>query len=236
VVTFGLYQIVWLIRRRNEIVRVYKLPLPQWWWLFAPSFAALACFGLFIVLALTEQSALAIAIGLIIALPTVFASIALTIWWVWRFGKAAAYVTNGKVTATWTMLFYLFAGLAMVFFLQYYFNGAQSAKELNGAPMSKPSKKFVVWATITIVANISLYAGMNLVSAFYLEDTELTRLGERVDKLTSQYDSCIDRLDRKYVEVTAANEADYNAAHDHCEDIRIRQNNAVDEYNEYLDW
>jgi hypothetical protein len=235
ILTLGLYPLIWLCLRRNEMVKKYKQSIPTWKWLVYPIVLfyvlLLAVFLLMMASAIHE----AIAIFLLLTLVT-FGSLALMgiyIWWYYHFSVAVEQVTKGRMSVLWSFIMYFLIGMIAMFFQQYYLNRAPAPGKLKAAKTVKPSKKFVKTAIITIVVAHMLYLVLVFAlffASFYFETKESSnKTQELSNNLLLEYDKCANEVDRKFPLVTTTNRAEYDAAFEKCEQIRQSQNNLVDQ-------
>lgn len=238
--TVGIYSLVWLARRRDEIVKQYKAKIPHWTWLIVPSIAILALTFPVALIAyggtMSAEGTAAIIIGFY--LLACLAAYGISIWWMWGFGKYAANLTEGRVSRTWIMLLWIFTGVGVIFALQYYFNRTKKVKDIETEPKFKPSKKFIVLSSIAIaislglsVASFMLIPGEDL-STLTSEGREIDKKFEESERLFKSYNECLAQLEADYPgELTLENEDAYRADYDACERIRVKQNAAADAYN-----
>ncbi len=159
IVTLGVYGIFWLINRRSEMVKNYKQDIPHWAWLLAPSMIAVALVVLSIFLLFfgnrTGDNTTSMMLSVLgLGLVAILAIIGITIWWMVKFARAAAYVVNGRMTTAWVVVLYIFTGTLVGLFLQYYFNRAASPADRPNEPAQKPSTKFVVIAVLAILVSL----------------------------------------------------------------------------------
>jgi hypothetical protein len=237
-VTFGIYNIVWFARRRNEMVKNYNVSIPDWQWLIGPWLLSMATLLILVFIQATSPSLAGI---VIIFIAMMIASVTVSVfffWWVWHFGKAAEKITQGRITLIWVILYVLLLGGCIQYVLQYYFNrlpksGAATTKKY------QPSKRFVRYSIAAIIVLNVIGVGVGIVigmmgsypqaivqdkpDAKYLESNRLLR----------EYYSCMDKLDTDFPgEITQGpQEEAYKKAFNNCEAIRTKQNAAADEYN-----
>lgn len=236
-VTFGIYNTVWFARRRNEMVKHYDVSIPHWWWLVAPPLLSLAVISIFGFIYAMDPSPTALVITLIPVVIAPFVIWGFCLWWLWHFGKAAEKVTQGRVTLVWMVIYVFLLGSGfMQYVLQYYFN------RLPKAPTDKhyqPSKHFVKYSVIAIIVFQVIVGGasiavnlLSLRSQATLPEQQDPKYLESV-KLMHDYDACIDKLNADFPgEITeGAEEKAYNKGYAKCDEIRVRQNAAADEYN-----
>lgn len=235
IVTFGIYGIVWIIKRRAEMIRAYKQVIPHWWWLIAPLvvFAVVTALTLLsIELEWSDAAITALSLSFFVILG---AAAVISIVWMWKFSKAAAYITGGRVPAGWSLALYLLTGGLLPLFLQYYFNRAPEAAALKKAPAAKPSGKFIALAIAAMILSLGSSAAIAATGEYGdFQDPKLQQYGEQADRLFAEYNDCIDQLNTEYAEVTLENEAAYNTGYDACEEIRFEQHEAVKKYNDLL--
>lgn len=247
IVTFGIYMLVWLVRRRAEMVSKYGQKVPHWLWLIVPAIVVTALIVPFAIVMLLasgttpdESTALVIlALLALVALVSLPAYI-ITLWWVWQFGKAAGNVVNGKTNAIWTLLHYVFLGGVMIYVLQFLFNRAHDPKALKDQPREKPSTRFVVLSVIFIALS---FAGGTAASFMPPTDFEnklfnqvdgIEEKAKKAEELLTKYEACTEQLEVDFPEVTEENSAAYDAAYDACDEIRIEQVKAATEYHELI--
>lgn len=247
IITLGTYSIFWLAQRRNEIVSTYKLPLPHWLWLVLPPLAGTLLVFLIPTITFaygqTLQDLIALITVLLILLMLTVAAI--YCWWMIRFGQAVAKITEGRIPLGWTLVFWIILNNGVIFVHQYYFNRMPHKTALSTRHHT-PTKKFIVTSgVILIVASIMIVVGsialVNYLnnssdwSATESEAREIDHKAAEANRLLNKYNECIKRLDEQYPgelmieEVTA-----YNEAYAICEEIRLLQHAAVDEYNKAL--
>lgn len=112
IITLGIYQIVWFARRRNEIVKQYKVSIPHWLWLVAPSIImCLLAIPLVFIFADTNlnQALLLLIFSALVIIA--IAAYGISIWWMCVFGQITEKLTQGKVTFIWTILYWLLLAL-----------------------------------------------------------------------------------------------------------------------------
>lgn len=249
VVTLGVYGIIWLSKRRNEIATNYKLPLPHWLWMVAPSIIALALILPIVFIGYALLSDLVL-FGMMIAGVLIFEFVVvfgISIWWIWKLGQAVEKITEGRMPLGWTVAYWILCGPIVLFILQYLFNHIQSKVDVKAAPKHKPTKRFVfvsilVFATSIVISIAQTALIINSDSGswttFTREAREIDHTGNKADRLLKQYNTCMDRLNEKYPgELMIENEAGYNKGYNECESIRVKQNAAAEEYNAKLeDW
>jgi hypothetical protein len=236
IVTFGIYNTVWLAKRRNEMVENYDVSIPDWWWLVAPS---LLSFALYFILFFIESASPSQFGPLIIFMSLMTASLVVSgilLWWLWQFGKAAEKITQGKVTLGWVMIYVLLLGGCIQYVLQYYFN------RLPKAPTTKqyePSKRFVKYSIVAIVVLYIFWFGAGVAMSalgtnpsWMLSNKQNAQYLKSV-QLLQEYNGCIDNLNNDFHGEIAEGEqqAAYDKAASDCEAIRARQNTAADGYN-----
>lgn len=160
IVTFGVYDIVWYIRRQREMESTYNLKMPHWLWMLAPEIIVLIlAIPVFILAAAIGFTPLTIGLVIFILLLA-FAAAGLNIWWLVGFSRAAAKVIANRVPTGWSVVLYMILGnFAQIVALQYYINryaGDTLPKKSVG-----PSKKFKNITILLIVVTIAL----NILSA-----------------------------------------------------------------------
>lgn len=245
VVSLGYYPLFWLARRRNEMVAQYKLSIPAWQWIVLPPILMVPfSFIVTYVLILSLGTSLAILISLGIVFMPVFAYLGLSIWWVQKFGAAVEKISNGRLSAMWILIYWLFIGFYFIFVVQPFLNSAPA--NLTTKKQEKPSRRFVKTSIIVLsVVSVLLAAlfagtlifsiGSSLGSTQRVGDSgdtkRLSDLGIRADALNRRYESCVKELEKTYPDITEAQQDRYVEDYTACEDIRLEQNKAADEYN-----
>lgn len=150
-VTLGVYQFFWFIGRRRELMKVTGSKIPHIAWLFAPAIFAVAVLtsaivGLAAYSGATGQQGttgyFTALISLFFLLVTV--SVIITAWWVWRFSQAVEQATKGRITAAWSLAYWLLIGSVMIYLQQYYINRGPYSTEKG------PSQRFVLWSTVLL--------------------------------------------------------------------------------------
>lgn len=173
------------------------------------------------------------------------------IWWTISFSRSAAKVIGNRVPTIWSV-FLLAMPFTQAFILQYYFN-RYATKTLPKKPVG-PSTKFKILALIIIIPGI-IWNGWLIVNmpndletlrkeAIAMRDEfnkgfekgfdksfKIQSLQEKASTLEQSYHSCRDRIDYNYGKIP---EDKVDAEYEKCEQIRIEQNKAVDEYEESL--
>lgn len=163
-VTFGIYNTVWLARRRNEMVENYNVAIPRWEWLVAPSLLSLA---IFFILTFIQDMGPSLVGAIIVLIPMIvspFVIWGISIWWMWHFGKAAEKVTRGRVTLVWVMIYAFLLNGYLSYVLQYYFNRLPKS-DAASAKQHQPSKRFVKYSIIAIVVVQVLNIGAGIAFA-----------------------------------------------------------------------
>lgn len=238
IVTFEIYSIVWFVRRRSELISNYKLKVPHWGWLLAPSaIGSILTVPVSLMVIGTikdEDSQMLVITGFILFwLCIVFF---VNCWWLWKFGRASQTITNGRITPFWLLILYASVGGLATGILQYYFNRCLPRTKLKKMPTERPSRRFMALALVLLV--ISSAFGVWVVTVDMPTDEIGSRAGEanalyeKQERLYKEYEDCIKQLDAVYPEseITPEDEAEYNQGYDACESIRIEQNKAVDDY------
>lgn len=245
IITLGLYSLLWLAQRRNEIVETYKIPLPRWQWIVLPELI-IPIFAVGFGYAMGSVLPYTIAMIATI-LPVLVLSIAylgISIWWFIKFGSAVERVTNGRLTALWVFLYWFFLSFGVMFVVQYYLNKAPKKTKLPEKPTQRPSTKFV---TGSIIAFSTVYALATIAGAIIgftssitgdstERDAQISQLSKKADLLNKQYEHCWAELEKKYPEVAPEDEAAYLEEYDACEKVRLEQNEAADKVNELMGW
>jgi len=150
-ITFGIYDIYWLITTRREMVQKGET-IPSVWLVFAPLLGLLLSALLQIVtrIIFTDTTTNGIAssgtvntiniLSLLLSLIAIIASIPLWIYWTYKYSKAVEHVTNGQTsfnTAFWLALVLGFFGVSFIWpgLIQDGFNKVSE----NGTPPSTPA-------------------------------------------------------------------------------------------------
>lgn len=235
-VTLGIYGIIWLALRRNEANHAHKLKLPHWHWLISPSVIGLILTLIVGIPAflLTPPLVFTAIVFFTVSL-TFFVAWVISIWWMVRFGQGIGKITHGRITTGWTVAYWIITAFGIVVAAQYYFN-----RPIKKAATKKPSRKFIITSLMVFI----ICTVVNVVStAFYFmdggewdtfqqESQEIDRLYNESDRLYKKYEDCISRLDAKFPgELMIEDEADYNKGYELCEQIRLKQNSAAEQYD-----
>jgi hypothetical protein len=240
IITLGIYTLFWIIRRRKEMVTAYKQSIPHAGWIVTVVILSYIGGGLSIGNEYLQNTIIQAVIAVII-LILLTAGLIISIWWIWRFSKAAAFVTGGRVPAGWNLALYLLAGpVVMAMFLQHYFNRAQQPGKLEDNPPSKASPKFKLLALIVIIVPMIGYIwyGVSSTQSTFKQvidkQTQINEHGDKAQRLGKDHQACVDKLNQDYKEVTSETQGAYQKAYDACEKIRKEQNQAVDDYNRLI--
>lgn len=246
IVTLSIYGYYWLARSRREIMEQYKVKIPHWIWLVAPPVVAvLTLFPLaFIAMGATGKLSGTYLIVLGVLLLEILVVYGIGIWWMWKYGRYAERLTQGRVSLGWIITYWIVFPLAVILMLQYSYNRTPKVKDLNAKPKYKPTKKFSILAYLGLAAVL-----VTSVGSYYMfpEDTDWQadqaesllidgKYNKQLD-LLKKYNACNDKLNKDYPAETIAPEEEesYAVAFDTCENIRIEQNAAVDDYNKALE-
>lgn len=249
VVTFTIYNIFWTVQRRNEIVASTKLKIPHWRLYVLPILGMGLLFSIDRAVLPADPAAPLEGFQLtysIISSIVYLALIVICAWWIWQFAKAYHKLVNGRVAKGWVFVYWLFLDLFFAPVLQYYLNRLPKTPDVSSKKKHKTSKKFIAWSITALVA--SLIAAVVLILTLFplnydnngnyvpdgVDVSEMNAKGEKANNLLVKYNECIEELDAKYPEdqeLTEADLDDYNTLYDKCEDIRLEQNKAADEYN-----
>lgn len=245
IVTLGIYAIIWLACRRNELVQNYNQKLPHWLWLVIPGAAAIGlAVPLFLLVLQIKDPAQAF---LLIMTGTAVLSLvpfAISVWWVARYGAAVSKITAGRVPTVWTVLLYIFWGFVIAPVHQYYFNRFPTEKIPAKSDFVNPSRKFVTLSAIAITISfvLTIFSLASIPGDYQKiqQDIKQTQqdatknedLLHRSEALLAEYQGCIDKLESDFPgDITVEEEAVYNEAYDECEAIRVEQTEAADAYN-----
>lgn len=232
-VTLGIYGVVWLARRRAELIRQTKQDIPHWLWLITPALATIVLSLLALLLmALLNTSGFVSFMAFMLVFMTGFAiSFGVSLWWMYHFGRATETITRGRFPNLWVMLFWVFLGSAVILPLQYRFNRLKK-----GIGREEPTKRFI--ALSLAVITLSILSGALSFVLYPPEDMNFGSIDaihkktQQVDQLTERYDKCIDTLEKDFPgDLTEENEAAYDTRYDKCDDIYKRQKAAIDELN-----
>lgn len=244
IITLGIYSYIWLIGRRNELAEQYKITLPRSGWIIASalavylgSFVAMAAILLFV---LGVLSSVWVATALAIA-PFALAYL-LGLRFIIPFGAAIAKITGERIPLWWTILLFIPLYTFVIFVYQYFINRLP-VDPPKAAKITGPTPRFIMsWSAVAIL----MYAMLVFNYKDLPRDLEIAKsqtpqlsqiikdasaLSQKAERLQKEYDSCIVNLEKKYPgELTKENEAAYQAGYDTCEEIRIEQNNTVEQY------
>lgn len=246
IITLGIYGIVWLALRRNEMVERYKLRVPHWLWLVLPMLIPFVIVFpvAYIVYGITSQSSSTALILYGILLLGILVAGGISLWWMYRFGRAAQLITEGKVPLVWTMIYAIFLWPIMFFMLQYYFNRSSKSVNVKTSPQYKPSKNFVilsiallvVTAPVTVLGTLQLPESLKEGASIQTGGKEIDSLLKETEQLAQDHKKCVDKLEADYPgDLTVEDEPAYTKAYDSCEEIRVKQHDKVDEYNKAVE-
>ena len=121
IITLGIYQIYWLYKTREELVSL-RQEVPSFWLLVAPYITVILVFGAQLVINSSPSTSMDAQLGtniisLILGLVAIIAIIPVTIYWHYKYCKAASFATGGKPTFDMSfvlfIIFWLF-GLSVV--------------------------------------------------------------------------------------------------------------------------
>jgi hypothetical protein len=240
IITLGIYTLFWIIRRRQEMVTIYKQAIPHAGWIVAVVVLSYIGSGLSWGAEYLPDAPLQ-AIAVVIALILLTVGFVISVWWIWRFSKAAAYVTAGRVPAGWSFVLYLLASpVIMAMILQHYFNQAAQPSKLQDNPPAKASPKLKLLALALIIIPMIGYIWYGISSSqttfkqVIEQQNQINEYSEKAGRLAKDHQACVDKLNQDYKEVTSENQVAYQKAYDACEEIRKEQNKAVDDYNRLL--
>lgn len=204
IVTLGVYGVVWLALRRNEIAHQHKIKLPSIAWIIVSaalillSVAAMAVMVLLAALGVIDINALALWMTLVPAGVGFF----IGLWWMIKFGRAISDLTAGRVPLWWTVIFYIFLGGYVVPVYQYYVN--RQPKKSSAIPKRVgPTRRFVVISVVAIVVFttlevVNLVELPNALSSFENDIGRTEELIRKANELTAKYDACIANLEVDY--------------------------------------
>jgi uncharacterized membrane protein (DUF485 family) len=244
IVTLGIYSVVWLARRRNELVNNYQQKVPSWLWLVIPSAISIGVIVptvilTFILIPNNQLMQILIIMGVLSILMLISGIIYL--WWVWLFSAAMARVIENRVPTGWAFVIYLFLGAVLTYVHQFYIN--RYATDKLSEKNVGPSTKFIVLTIVAIVASFVLSGvySASIPNDFQKLQEESTvqqntanddaELKQKAERLLGEYNTCIGTLQENYPDVTEENEAAYTEAYNNCDTIRAEQNEAAAQYN-----
>jgi cell division protein FtsL len=243
-ITFGIYALYWFIRTRNELVVEHKQQLPHWLLLMLPPvIAALLTIPIMVVL-ITANMADVIPpsnIALVsysAVMAIVFIPFFVTVWWMWKFSKAIEVATNGRMPANWGIALYIFVGPYVAIPQILYMDQMRSHKKENVSERVKPSSRFIVYSTITIVlssivlmmTSLSIPQDIKELGESINQTTrEVEAFNKRVEDEALRYEACVDDLNETYPgEITEGQESGYSDGYNKCEKIRIERERFID--------
>lgn len=240
IVTLGVYTLIWLAKRRNEMVSEYKVKLPSNAWLVV--FASLLALAIVTLITTAVLFALNI-IGSVwttiwLSVASLALPFALGLWWVIRFGKIFSKIVGGRVPLWWTIVFYIFLATHIIPVYQYFIN-RKTAKRGAYAEQVGPTRRFIVVSAIVaalfLILEIASWADLpatfnQMRTAFSETSQQDLQLIEKTYTLLKQHDACVNQLNIDYPDkyISAEDEAAYIKAYDACESIRLEQNAAVE--------
>lgn len=161
IITLGIYDIVWYIKRQEEMQNTYGLTMPHWLWMLLPSLVLGPVIVPIVFLVLFSGFTPLVLALVIFAVLLVIAVIAITIWWFLGFSRAAAKVTAERVPVGWAFALTILASPAEIIAYQYYIN--RYAGDTLPVKAVGPSKKFIRVAIIVIVVSVVLGALSNMI-------------------------------------------------------------------------
>lgn len=235
VLTLGIYGIVWLARRRNELAQVIKQKLLPNSMIYGAIVGMTAIIAGLTVATINVES---LGFSGLIAIYSVAAVLALCVsflflWWLWFFLIASIKVVGPRLNLGWLLAHAVITGFSYMFVLQYYFNRKSTAGQ------KSPSKKFVNWSIalfVVYLAGSGVYgAVLGFTSAPLIEVKEtpiMQELSKKSQLLYKKYEACAQEINKVYEIVTDETEAAYLKAYDDCEAVRVEQNKAAEEYTE----
>jgi hypothetical protein len=233
VLTLGIYGIVWLARRRNELAQVTKQKLLPNSMMYGAIVGMTAIIAGLTVATINVES---LGFSGLIATYSVAAVLALCVsflflWWLWFFLIASIKVVGPRLNLGWLLAHAVITGFSYMFVLQYYFNRKSTSGQ------KSPSKKFVNWSIalfVVYLAGSGVYgAVLGFTSAPLIEVKEtpiMQELSKKSQLLYKKYEACAQEINKVYEIVTDETEAAYLKAYDDCEAVRVEQNKAAEEY------
>lgn len=255
VITLGLYGLVWVARRRGELVRNLGQNIPHWIWLVIPTvgLSALASVAMFAATTYTDQPdegwmyQYGIYVLVVLAAGLVYLVLAR---WVYLFARAFDRATNGTVNYFWVLLGWLTFGLPVVVVaLQYYVN------RLPADPRKYRAKQPIVGDNLLKKLAVVLFVvhGLAAVGAaagaiasetarftggstpFQLnarEEIQSSPELRELNELRERYSACITQLNVDFPgEITDENGDAYDAAYDKCDDLYEQARQKADALN-----
>lgn len=234
IVTLGLYDIVWLAKRRNELAQTTKMKLLPNSLLYISMIGVLvAATGLGVLLLFTEKLGFMwVLVGICVFALLMMGLSLLFLFWLWFFLNAAAKYIGPRVGLGWLIAHAIITGFTYVFVLQYYANRKAKPSQ------TKPSKKFVNGSiALFIVWYLAAFAYGIVIGLMYtppevvVQDTPVMQeLSKKSQLLYKKYQACAQEINTKYEFVSDETEAAYLKAYDDCEAVRVEQNKAAADY------
>lgn len=149
IITFGIYDLYWLVKTKQELNRRTQVHVPTIWLLFAPLLIFLGLTALSIGTALLGSAAryssgrgFLLGAGIIIELVyilAILAAIPISFYWFLKFSKAIDQYTNGKMGTGVTFLLVWALHLIGVAVIQDTFNDMLDAGTVPGASSANPT-------------------------------------------------------------------------------------------------
>lgn len=242
IVTLFYYHTYWFCVQRRPLMKESGLSIPSNWWLIGSTIVStLGVAGALAFSFIFSDDLLLLLVVISLFTLVLMASVAVYIWWVISFLRTADVLLKNRVSLSWMLLHFFFISIDVVFILQYYFNRKANKKQ------KETSSRFIAFSIIEFVAFYLFFIALGtalVISSLIVtnpttgnpeiifENKELNELGAKTVLLEKKYNGCIEDLDATYPTITDENEQAYLDGYDACEEIRIEQNKAVDEYNE----
>lgn len=231
IVTLGIYSLVWLLARRNELPEDIKKKTPHWGWLigFFAGTVSLSFFLYFAILAIPDSQRAAEVFVFISYVLEALVTIGLT-WWIVRTVRAINTVIDLPLSTLFMILVAVFCAPALVVYEQYAINGSSPAGRLE--KLLSPIVVISVVVGIIVYATLYLFYPINEQILDIRTDHasirhDIDSLGQEfnsldeVMKLSAEYDACTEKLTSDYPEpeITEEDYAMYNAAYEKCDEI-----------------
>jgi len=246
--TFGIYFIIWAFQTRKYLNETYKQNIRSGLWLVIPAAVAIALLipatfiATFAVIgARGSETDLAYLLTVIFSILLLIPFV-ISVWWMWRFGRAVGVATQQKLPNFWSMTLYILLGQYVSLFQQYYLNRSSPEKKTGKKVIGRPSGKFIALAISLIIlvggagiaSSVSTFATLPAEFDQLLKDEgidfeTLYKQFDTSDELRHNYDTCVEEMNAEYGDtITEEQEVAYNKKYDKCEELRHTLNDYID--------
>jgi hypothetical protein len=238
IITFGIYNIFWWAKRRDELIEKYKVAIPHWIWLIIPGLVSIIVWfsSIIVIVNLVKDPVLVSHLTIYSSYVMVLIPFAIAIWWVYRFSKVIAKLTEYRLPTGWSVALFIFWGPLLVPVQQYFINRHHDTKKLSSKRVG-PSKSFVIKSSIAIAVSIFLTILSFILFPVNQDINDIKNqeeLYQKSERLYREHNACMDKLNQEYPEDKEIAEEEYDGylvMYNRCEEIRKEQNAASDAYN-----